>query len=226
MSADPSQTTPPPRSTYSLRMTPAHRARLAKPLATTHYALPVNLKAPKPTQLASTYPAIELLSCAPLSLLSHFHCPLLYRRTSNPSTFFPSPYSVDVTQTATRALLLPHAPAHHTIRTPPPPAIETTRASPVTVTPHASPTSISAIPRITSQLLSALAGPLITPRNLTTDILRTLLGNTPSPQPTRSLFLSPYSLLIPSRLPSLLRSTFSLSHSCIHLAHPHIPLRQ
>ena len=35
-------------------------------------------------------------------------------------------------------------------------------------------TSISAIPRLTSQFLSALAGPLIIPRNLTTDFLRTL----------------------------------------------------
>ena len=36
-------------------------------------------------------------------------------------------------------------------------------------------TSISAIPRLTSQFLSALAGPLLTPRNLTFDILRTFL---------------------------------------------------
>ena len=40
-------------------------------------------------------------------------------------------------------------------------------------------TSISAIPRLTSQFLSALAGPLLTPRNLTFDILRTLLRDTP-----------------------------------------------
>ena len=41
-------------------------------------------------------------------------------------------------------------------------------------------TSISAIPRLTSQFLSALASPLITPRNLTTDILHTLLRDTSS----------------------------------------------
>ena len=41
-------------------------------------------------------------------------------------------------------------------------------------------TSISAIPRLTSQFLSALAGPLIIPRNFTTDFLRTLLRDTSS----------------------------------------------
>ena len=49
-------------------------------------------------------------------------------------------------------------------------------------------TSISAIPRLTSQFLSALAYPLIIPRNLTTDFLRTLLRDTSSsatlPTPT------------------------------------------
>ena len=83
----------------------------------------------------------------------------------------------------------------HTVQSPSPPVtLSTTRSTPThhtsqssieetaTLTRYRQPsrftTSISAIPRLTSQFLSALAGPLITPRNLTLDILRTLLRDT------------------------------------------------
>ena len=80
----------------------------------------------------------------------------------------PSP-SPPVTLSTTRS-----TPTHHTSQSP----IEET----ATLTRYRQPsrftTSISAIPRLTSQFLSALASPLITPRNLTLDILRTLLRDT------------------------------------------------
>ena len=64
-------------------------------------------------------------------------------------------------------------------------------------------TSISAIPRLTSQFLSALAGPLITPRNLTIDILRTLLRDTsPSRASTPSSYTSTPSSALTQLTPS------------------------
>ena len=145
MSADSPQTTPPTRSTYSLRITPARLARL--------------------TQTSSPRAA-----------------PKRKTRNTQPTQ---SPQSTSVRR------------PHHIVQSPSPPVTSSTTritstnptSQPLieetaTLTRYRQPsrftTSISAIPRLTSQFLSALAGPLLTPRNLTFDILRTLLSDTPS----------------------------------------------
>ena len=77
-------------------------------------------------------------------------------------------------------------------------------------------TSISAIPRLTSQFLSALAYPLIIPRNLTTDFLRTLLRDTSSsaPLPTPTYTSTPSTSPTQTSLSPL--NTLSLSFTPPH----------
>ena len=146
MSADPPQITPPPTSTYSLRMTPERVARLNQ-----------------------TFQLITQTT----------------RKTKTPKTTTPSRYTslqrTPHTNNSSSSSLVPPSttrstPIPHTIQ---PPTEETARLTRYRQPSRLS-TSISAIPRLTSQFLSALAGPLITPRNLTTDILRTLLRDTSS----------------------------------------------
>ena len=146
MSADPPQTTPPPKSIYSLCMTPERVARLNQtfqPITRTTR----KTKTPK-TTTPPRYTSLQRTS-----------------HTDNSSS------SSLVSPSAPRSTPIPHPPQ--------PPTKETARLTRYRQ-PSCLSTSISAIPRLTSQFLSALAGPLITPRNLTTDILRTLLRDTSS----------------------------------------------
>ena len=144
MSADPPRTTLTPKTTYSLRMTPARLARLTQ-------------NNPPPTSTKrKTRNTQSTQSPQPISVRRPRHI-----------AQSPSPH---VTPSTTRSTS-----SHHTSQS----SIEET----VTLTRYRQPsrltTSISAIPRLTSQFLSTLAGPLLTPRNLTFDILRTLLRDTP-----------------------------------------------
>ena len=118
----------------------------------------------------------------------------LKRKTKNPKTT-PSPRHTPLQRSPHIGNSSSSSPASpstmcstHTTHTPQPPAKETAslthchQLSCLT-------TSISTIPRITAQFLSALAGPLITPRNLLTDILRALLCDTFSfSTPTTSIY--------------------------------------
>ena len=143
MSADSPQTTPPTRSTYSFRMTPARLARLTQnsppptgPKRKTRNTQPT--QSPQPTPVRRPRHIVQSPS------------PPVTPSTTRPTATNPtSQSSTEETATLTRY----RHPSRFT-------------------------TSISAIPRLTSQFLSALAGPLLTPRNLTFDILRTFLRDT------------------------------------------------
>ena len=172
MSDDSQPTTPTPKSTYSFRMTPARHARLTQ---TPQPRTRPTRKTPTPHPTPSCQPTPSPNPPTPAN-------------PSSSSTASPTPLP-----TPSRPLdptSRPSVPTRstHCTHTTQPPAEETPH---LTRCRHPSrlTTSISAIPRLTSQLLSALTGPLITPRNITTDILRTLLRNTLSPSPSIS---SPY----------------------------------
>ena len=149
MSSDPPPTTPTPKATYSLRMTPARLARLTQtnpPSTGTKRKTRHTQPTPVPHNTSVRRPRHIVQSPSP---------PATPSTTRSTTTHRISQSSSEETITLTRF----RQPSRFT-------------------------TSISAIPRLTSQFLSALAGPLITPRNLTFDILRTLLRDTSSPTPS------------------------------------------
>ena len=207
MSADSPQTTPPTRSTYSFRMTPARLARL-----TQNNPLPTGPKR-KTRNTQPTQSPYNIFLRRPRHIVqspSPAVTPSTMRSTSTNPT---SQSTTEKTPTLTRY----RQPSRFT-------------------------TSISAIPRLTSQLLSALAGPLIIPRNLTTNLLRALLRDTSSsstpptsiypPAPSTSLTqtppsplnILPISLATPHNISTVLDSLLSYLIP-IPSTHPLFPFR-
>ena len=154
MSADSPQTTPPTRSTYSFRITPAQLARLPR------NSQPPTYPKRKPKTPKTTPPSCHISLQRPSHVVQPSSSPV------SPSTMRSTPTN-PISQPSTKET-----------------ATLTRYRQPSRFT-----TSISAIPHLISQFLSALAGPLITPRNLTIDILRALLRTTSSFRaPTPSIY--------------------------------------
>ena len=181
MSADPPPITPTPKTTYSLRMTPARLARLTQnsppPTGTKRKTRNIqSTQSPQPTSVRR-----------PRHIAQSPSPPVTPSNTRPTSTNSTSQSSTEEIATLTRY--------RHPLRFT---------------------NSISAIPRLTSQFLSALAGPLLTPRNRTFDILRTLLRDTyPSTASTPSGSTSTPSTSLIQTTPSSLNS-FSISFNPPH----------